>query len=193
MHPVAAEAISVLEQAGVDLAPGLSDLEFTAVQQRYGFQFAPDHRALLAAAVPTGDLWPNWHQGDAHLHRMLDWPIEGFVWDALHQDPPFWPASWGARPADAAEVERIVRRELAAWPRLVPIYGHRYTPAAPAPPKSPVFSVYQTDVIYYGPDLVGYLRNEFGVGAAARKDWSFEVTVPFWSRFVESANSADSI
>lgn len=63
----------------------------------------------------------------------------------------------------------------------------------PSPSGSPVFSAYQTDVIYYGPDLVEYLRNELGIGAAPRDTWSFRTKVPFWSRFVESANHADSI
>jgi hypothetical protein len=40
------------------------------------------------------------------------------------------------------------------WPRLVPVYSHRYAPAAPAPAGSPELSVHQTDIIYYGPNLV---------------------------------------
>lgn len=194
MNRIAFAAISVLEQAGVELAPGLTGGEIRSVRERFGFEFAQDHLDLLSSAMPVGDRWPDWRGGDdSELRRMLDWPIDGFVWDALNQEPPFWPPSWGARPKNTTEVERTVRSKLAERPTLVPIHGRRYTPAAPAPSGSPVFSVYQTDVTYYGPDLVEYLRNELGIGAAPRDTWSFRTKVPFWSRFVESANHADSI
>ncbi|MGW5076570.1 hypothetical protein [Rhodococcus sp. NPDC004095] len=194
MNPIVREAVSVLEQGGVELAPGLTDAEMDAVRERFGFDFGPDHRGLLSAVLPMGDRWPDWRDGDeAELRRMLDWPIAGFVFDAVEQDPPFWPTSWGVRPTDAHAIERVVRARLAQWPLLVPVYGHRYTPAAPAPSGAPVFSVYQTDIIYYGPDLVGYLRSELGIGAVPRSDWTLAVTVPHWSRFVESGNSAESI
>lgn len=82
--------------------------------------------------MPVGDQWPDWRDGnDSYLQRMLDRPIDGFVWDALNQDPAFWPPSWGARPKTAHEVERTVRSKLAQWPTLVPIYGHRYHTCGP--------------------------------------------------------------
>ncbi|MBL0888960.1 hypothetical protein [Myceligenerans indicum] len=57
-------------------------------------------------------------------------------------------------PATTPEAIDLARNYLATVPRLVPIVGHRYLPATPAPRGSPVSSVYQTDVIYYGADLV---------------------------------------
>lgn len=47
------------------------------------------------------------------------------------------------------------------WPTLVPIYSHRFMPAAPAPDRAPVLSVHGSDIIFYGSDLLDYLRNEF--------------------------------
>lgn len=35
-------------------------------------------------------------------------------------------------------------------------------PADPIGPSAPVFSVYQTDVIIYGDDLLDYVQHEFG-------------------------------
>ena len=46
-------------------------------------------------------------------------------------------------------------------PMLIPIYSHRFLPGAPSPAGSPVFSVYQTDVIYCGSDLAAYVAAEF--------------------------------
>ncbi len=45
-------------------------------------------------------------------------------------------------------------------PELVPIFGHRFVPAIPTLTHAPVFSVHQTDVIYYGSDVADYVRNE---------------------------------
>ncbi len=72
----------------------------------------------------------------------------------------FWPASWGPRPdtEDEKSVEASARRHMVAWPKLLPLYSHRYLPADPAPLGSPALSVVQTDVIHYGADLVDYLK-----------------------------------
>ena len=39
--------------------------------------------------------------------------------------------------------------------------GIVYLPERPNTAGNPVFSVYQTDIIYYGSDLWNYLENEF--------------------------------
>ena len=65
---------------------------------------------------------------------------------------------------------------------LIPIYSHRYMPAAPAPAGSPVFSVHQTDVIYYGSDLVSYFQSEF-FNIPDRKSPTHRVD--FWSELAE--------
>jgi hypothetical protein len=46
-------------------------------------------------------------------------------------------------------------------PKLIPIYGHRYVPTVNGVDNPSIFSVYQTDVIYYGIDLENYFRIEF--------------------------------
>jgi len=48
--------------------------------------------------------------------------------------------------------------------------------------------MYQTDVIFYGADLVDYVYQEFGAGMGLdRTDprWQPHSTVPFWGEFVE--------
>lgn len=190
---VGEKAAVILRAAGVELAPGLTDAEFDAVTEQHGCRFNPDHRSLLATALPVGDRWPDWRSGDeTHLRRMIDLPARGMVFDALRQDPPFWGASWGHRPAAESDVEAVTRRELAKWPRLVPIFGHRMTPAAPSPSGSPVFSVWQTDVIFYGANLLEYLQNEM-TGGGIRHLSPRSVDVPYWTKFVEAANSAEVI
>ena len=46
---------------------------------------------------------------------------------------------------------------------MIPVFAHRYLPASPWASGNPVFSIYQTDIIYYGLNLPSYLFAEFGV------------------------------
>lgn len=194
MALIGREAAALLNDAGIELGPGLTEAEFDSVHERFGFHFNPDHRSLLATALPLGDRWPDWRNGDdLELETWLDSVAEGFIWDALHQSPPFWPPSWGTLPSSTEDIATTVRRELRGWPRLIPIYAHRFTPAAPSPSESPVFSVWQTDIIYYGANLLEYLTNELLSGQGRKALSPRTISVPYWSRFVESANSAESI
>ena len=58
--------------------------------------------------------------------------------------------------------------EVAKAPRLIPILSHRYMPDDPPLAGNPVFSVYQTDIIYYGYDLASYFESEFPGGQEGR-------------------------
>jgi hypothetical protein len=194
MASVGQAAVNVLADAGIELAPGLTDTEFASIHNRFGFYFNPDHRDLLATALPLGAGWPDWRNGsDPELSAWLDSVAEGFIFDALHQNPPFWPSAWGDLPPLAADVATTVRQELAHWPTLIPVYRHRFTPAAPSPAGSPIFSVHQTDIIYYGADLIEYLVNELPFGQGQKTLSPRDVHVPHWSRFVESGNLPESI
>lgn len=81
----------------------------------------------------------------------------------------------------------IAHQAIEQAPRLIPIAGHRYIPDAPAEAGNPIFSVYQTDIIYYGRDLFEYLENEFGDYFFGQK--RYQITEPvksiaFWSYLV---------
>jgi hypothetical protein len=166
---VGREAADYLQSRGIQLDPGLSGREFERIESTFGFRFAPEHRALLAAGVPTGPErfpggdypdWPRWRDGSrATLQRRLDWPLA--ILPADDEPLTWWHRSWGAPPDDRLDALRVARAHVATWPRLVPIYGHRYLPAAPAPSPAPVLSVHVFDIIYYGSDLISYLHNEF--------------------------------
>jgi hypothetical protein len=101
----------------------------------------------------------------------------------------FWPASWGERPSDSRVAEDLAREQLARVPRLVPIYSHRYLAAGRTHAPSPVFSVYQTDVIYYGDDLFDYVAHEFKVPPL--HPLQLRERVPFWSDLAERVDAGD--
>lgn len=185
---VVTQAVERLRVAGVELSPGLSDVSISRVQDSLGFVFGPEHREFLQTVLPQGGSWPDWRRSSAQeLRRRLDWPIDGVVFDVHHSG--FWPQSWGDRPDSTSKREVKARSFLRRVPTLVPVYSHRYLASDPAFAPSPVFSVHQSDVIYYGDDLLDYVAREFGVSPfhpAATRTY-----VPFWSDLADGAENAD--
>jgi hypothetical protein len=157
----AAEVVQLLRERRVALEAGLSEKELSRAERRYGVRFAPDHRELLALALPVGDSWYNWRaRADKRIREAIRWPLEGVLFDV--ENNVFWPASWGERPNSVAARFEIAEHQVNAWPQFVPLYAHRYLPAAPFGPGAPVFSVHQTDVIIFGTNLLDYAAREFG-------------------------------
>jgi hypothetical protein len=177
-----ASAQAALARAGVQFDPGLTPDEFAAIKAEWGFRFPPDLREFLSLALPVSGGWINWRTGDREaIRNALSWPLEGLCFDIEHN--VFWLAEWGDRPAQLAGAIEIARRAVNAAPTLIPICSHRYLPATPAEAGNPVFSVYQTDVIYYGTDLLDYLQNEFRYyfGRPEYRINGEPRRIPFWS------------
>ncbi|MEU5529434.1 hypothetical protein ABZ744_21115 [Micromonospora chersina] len=159
-----------------DIDAGLTDAELARIGTQFGFEFADDNRGFLTAGLPVNtrpqprepgviythsEPWPDWRDGDpADLRELLDWPVHGVLFDVEKND--CWHDSWGPRPDTSASAIAIARRMLVDVPRMVPIYGHRFLPARRGTYGHPVLSMWQTDVIYYGLDLVDYIGREFG-------------------------------
>ncbi|WP_162799477.1 hypothetical protein [Nocardioides sp. 616] len=187
MPDLIAESIQRLAASGVRLDRGLSDGELSRVQDRLGFAFGPEHREFLQAALPSGESWPDWRNDpDEDLRRRLAWPIDGVIFD-VHNNG-FWPASWGERPDGKDDREREARAHLAGVPRLIPLFSHRCIASDPRFKPGPVFSVYQTDVNFYGDNLLDYVAHEFRVPPLHP---SARTYVPFWSDLCEGAENRD--
>jgi hypothetical protein len=191
------EAQALGEQAAAVLAslssskigPGLTEDEFARIERRHAFTFADDHRAFLAAGLPTGDNWPDWRRGDPDdLEDRLRWPVDGLLFDVAHNG--FWLPAWGIRPGDVTDAVILAERRMATVPRLVPVYGHRYLPAGAGTFGHPVLSVMQTDIIVYGSDLADYVGREFA-HTIPSSSWAASAlspslaTVEFWRDLVD--------
>lgn len=179
------DIIEQLRGQGVDFAPGLSDAEIASIERRFGFRFPPDLRALLQTGLPRGEGFPDWRSGsEEQLREWLDMPRQGIFFDIEHND--FWLPEWGPSPKALQDALQFADRLLAAAPKLIPICQHRMIPDDPHLEGNPVFSVHQTDIIYYGHDLEDYLRHEFRL--TGRKPWPENLRpIRFWdiNRFLE--------
>lgn len=171
---------TALARCGAMLALGLSGQELAGVEKRFCITFPPDLRRLLSVALPLGDGWPDWRNGDHDdLAQRLAWPVEGILLNV--EQGEFWHRAWPPRPAARAAAVALARVELAKVPALVPLRAYRYLPADPPLPGNPVLSVHETDIIYYGGDLLGWFRCEAEGWTPVRNPRR----VHFWSDLVE--------
>ena len=185
-HPDPTSLIAFLQQHRVLFADGLSDLEVAKLESTFAFRFPPDLRQLLQHALPVSPGFVNWRDDpDESLRQRLDWPADGICFDIEHNF--FWWEEWGPRPIDTPTACEVARHEIAKMPALIPIYNHRYIPAEPHLTGNPVFSVHQTDIIYYGSDLSNYFYNEFSPHDERDFPAYADVrSIRFWSQIVES-------
>jgi hypothetical protein len=154
------QLVSILRDRGVPFEEGLSDTDADRVEAEFGFRFPPDLREFLGAGVPVGEGFPDWRRESRDsLNERLSVPVDGVLFDVEHNG--FWLDEWGPQPVTLAEAQTLVRRLVASAPMLVPVYKHRMIPDRPHVSGNPVFSVHQTDIIYYGADLPDYLIHEF--------------------------------
>jgi hypothetical protein len=175
---------SALPQVRAELAPGLNDRELGAVEEAAGVALPTELRVMLRLALPAGRGWRNWRRDPAgQLTTWREAVTDGIVFDVKHND--FWDDSWGPRPSEDTRRDAIVRQQSTTLPRLFPVFAHRALVIDPVPgfesaDGNPVFSVHQTDVIYYGNDLADWFNHEFGVPLPA---WAARQPrrVPFWS------------
>jgi len=154
--------IDAMRDRGVEFASGLNIHEIETAEKTHNFRFPPDLRSFLMRALPIGKSFPDWRDPSSKLILgMLSWPADSMCFDIEHDQ--FWLPDWGARPNSLEFAFEKARNAVSEAPFLIPVYGHRYMPADPCSTGNPIFSVYQTDIIYYGFDLCSYLSNEFGV------------------------------
>jgi hypothetical protein len=180
-------AHSILLAAGVQIDAGLTHQEFARIEHKFEIQFPPDLRHFLSLGLPTSGNWVDWRGSDENvINERLDWPFDGMAFDI--QNNAFWVEEWGGKPDDLEAALKIARQAYLQAPKLIPICNHRYIPATPHASGNPVFSIYQTDIIYYGSDLMDYLQNEFRYNFG-RSEYTITGNprkIPFWSVLAET-------
>ena len=176
-------AFHLIRARGFSIERGLSSGELDHAEKRFGFQFPPDLADLLREGLPAGSGYPRWRDPDAALETQLAWPLEGLLFDVEHST--FWVPEWGPRPSDTSAAKAIASAAIKEAPTLVPVCGHRYVPAEPSDAGNPVFSVYQSDIIYYGHDLASYFEAELGSGYERAIRFDAIRPIRFWGRVEE--------
>jgi len=182
--------ILLLEEKGIEFDKGLSEFELGGIEKEFAIIFPADLKILLKTKLPVSNGFVHWRyglnstKGKIEIEQRLGRPLRGMLFDIKGNN--FWLQEWGNKPPDFAEQKEIATTKLKNSPILIPIYSHRYIPSEPQEIGNPIFSIYQTDIIYYGFDLADYLSKEFNLKLA--EDFG-EATEPkeieFWSKLVE--------
>jgi hypothetical protein len=136
----------------------------------------------------------NWLADEEGLLGCFDWLVEGLQFDVEHSR--LWLPGWGAKPSTLLAQKERVQALVTAAPRMIPVFGHRYLLAEPCQSGNPVFSIYQSDIIPYGPDLRAYFLREFAqllgideerwrsereANAQRASEHAYEA-IPFWGK-----------
>lgn len=168
------DVIAKMREKNVVFGEGLTESEALEVEELYNFCFPPDVKCFLQTALPVGKnrpdgvsrfTFPNWREALKPEHipayrKWLDSPLEGMLFDVEFNN--LWLELWGEAPAAMEDKKLIATRHYYTYPKLIPVYGHRFIPSRPCEEGNPVFSVHQMDIVYYGNDLVDYFMTEFG-------------------------------
>jgi len=181
----------ILSNKGVRFDLGLTDDEVSLIELKFNLKFPPNLRLLFQTNLPVSDGFINWREGlisnevADSIFSQLNWPLEGLLFDLQYNN--FWVDAWGKKPEDYEEMPKIAQHYYAAYPKLIPIYFHRYMPDTPGIMGNPVFSVHQMDIVYYGYNLATYFANEFDFVLPS----VFEIpdkpirNIEFWSKWAE--------
>jgi len=141
-------------------APGLSAAEIVSIEAELGFGLPPDFVYLFQNLQDPGGVFFPWRDFDKRRYdELIDGVFHGIAFDIEHAG--FWHERWDERPQQLPAALEIARSDFLSWPKLLPMCGHRFLAAEPCLSGNPVFSIMQTDIIYYGADLGHYLMLEF--------------------------------
>jgi hypothetical protein len=141
-------------------ARGLSSEQIVSIEAQLGFRMPDDFAYLFQNLQDPGRVLFPWSEFDkGNYDEKIKWVLRGVEFDIERNH--LWLERWGTKPDALSTALNIARKDFDTWPRLLPIYGHRFLAAQPCRSGNPVLSIMQTDVIYYGADLPHYLLNEF--------------------------------
>ena len=159
------ELIGNLKAKGVQFDKGLTEEETLQIEQNFTLTFPPDLKQFLQTSLPVSKGFYNWRKAltskdeEDRISSMLTQTLDGMLFDIENND--FWYDEWGQRPASPEERYDTAKQHYKIYPKLIPIFSHRYISSDPDIEGNPVFSVYQMDIIHYGYDLATYFANEF--------------------------------
>ena len=163
-----------------DWGPGYTQSELDDAQDAFSLRFPPDLIELFKRGrLPGGHDWTSERE---KIRRVLAWPLDGLLFDVEHN--ALWLSEWGERPATSADRADVVGRAVSAAPKLIPLFGHRFIPEEPHERGNPIFSVHQSDIIYYGSNLTNYIANEFSI-PHQYAIVGIPKHIRFWSDFAE--------
>jgi hypothetical protein len=144
---------------------GLTEKECETLEDMFEIVFPCDYKAFIQTELPVSQDFTKWRlalssaEAKKKIQEQFEFVQDGILFDI--ENNGYWERSWGEKPQNLNEQFEIAKRFLKTYPKLIPIYSHRYIPEKPSDAGNPILSVVQTDIICYGADLAHYFSNEF--------------------------------
>jgi hypothetical protein len=166
-------------------ARGLTAEQVASVEVQLGFRMPDDFAYLFQNLQDPGRVLFPWSEFDKRKYdEKIEWVLRGIEFDI--EKNGLWLERWGNKPDTLSAALDIARKDFVTWPKLLPIYGHRFLAAQPCRSGNPIFSIMQTDIVYYGADLAHYLLNEFVDHDYALHTHAQKIRrIEMWSDFAE--------
>ncbi|MBF4696057.1 SMI1/KNR4 family protein [Fusibacter ferrireducens] len=181
------DIIQMLKHKGIEFQNGLSTKEIQNIECLYNIKFPTDLKLFLSTNLPVSKGFINWRDMSSEnvqsIKSRLNWPLEGMNFDIKNNY--FWYEGWGEKPESVDEAIAICEKNYRFVPQMIPIYSHRYIPSDPFEVGNPIFSIYQTDIIYYGNNLASYFEVEFNNKDQQFIDFNRIKKIKFWSEIME--------
>jgi len=137
---------------------GASESDLQTFERANGLYLPKDLRTLAQIVHdPDGAMFP-WLADPQCLATSNAWIQRGIEFDIRNGSA--WLERWGEPPSEAEDRIAVFRADVASWPTLVPV-ANRFHRITPNKPGNPVYSIMQTDIVYYGADLASWLASEF--------------------------------
>jgi len=164
----------------------LSDKEILNIEKKYNINFPIEYKHLLIDFLPLWWSFIDWRNWDEKkIKSILKWPLEWIIFDVKNNN--FWYKWWWNKSNNIDKNIKIITDYVHRFPILIPIYWHRYIPWLNNIKWLPVFSVRQTDIIYYWYNLENYFEVEF---------WNSEywnwfdniINIDFWGELIKLNN-----
>lgn len=178
--------LQLLKKHQVTIDKPLTPVEIEQIEERYKIVFPPDLRDLYLCGLPMGRGFINWRETSEEniksIKNRLEWPLDGMLFDI--ENNSFWFAEWGERPAELQTALQICKDKLKEVPKLIPVFSHRFIPSFPHERNNPIFSVYQTDIIYYGENLGEYFKVEYNEKDHSEIQYDEIIKINFWSELL---------
>src|SRR5699024_4501547 len=177
------ELIRKLEQNGVCFAEGLSDKELFDIQYEYNVNFLKSLKVFYKAGLLISDGFHNWREiskkNIKKIKTMMNYPF-----DSVREN--YDEIDWiNDLDEEFNDKKSIIYEKLNNAPSLIPIFSHRYISTYEEETEdTPIFSINDVDVIYYGENLYSYLQMEFGLKDYSDMDEEKIAPVPFWSNLI---------
>lgn len=172
------------------LKKGLSNKDFDKIKKIYNLTFPTDLKMIYENYLPVSTNFYDWSDFSVdnvnYIKEIINRPLDGILFDIEFNK--FWMECFGEKTKDLKYNLKIAQKyyENNVY-KPIPIYSHRYIPSYPSTENNPIFSIVQTDIIFYGNNIFNYFYIEFSKPQSKLHQKMLKQQkkyTPFWSDIV---------